>query len=72
MQPATAIVMPAEQEAVMQPASVQLVDLHELAEDAFGHLHRLGHDDRGAQRGHGAGNVDDGAQAKLRTDIGAV
>ena len=85
MQPATATVIPAEAEAVTVPASaaqavaitgrglaVQVADLDELGQDAAHRLDRLGHHDRGAQRGHGAGDVDDAPQAELGADVGAV
>jgi hypothetical protein len=53
-------------------APVQLVDLDELGEDSVDSLHRLRHHDRGTERGHGAGDIDDAAQAELRTDVGSV
>ena len=56
----------------IQGAPVQIVDLDELGEDTVDCLHCLRHHDRGTERGHGAGDIDDAAQAELRTDVGSV
>ncbi len=77
--------IPAEAEAVTKPASVlqdfgdpgaggflQVGDLDELRQHLGHGLHRLRHRDRGAQRGHGTGDVDHRAQAQAAADILSV
>ena len=85
MQPATETVIPAEAEAVIVPASAaqavaitaEALRCRSLISTNSGRIaahrvHGLGHHDRGAQRGHGAGDVDHPPQAELGADVGAV
>ena len=82
-QPATAERDAAGAAAVMKPASppvsramtaarlpLELVDLDELRQDRGHRAHGLRHHDRGAERRHGARDVDDRPQAEFAADVG--
>ena len=79
---ATATVMPDAQEAVTKPASppvrsaidragvaVQRGHVEELGQAPGHRIDRFGHRDRGAERRHGAGDVDDLAETEFGADV---